>query len=336
MINLKNDYSTIIDKKIFHDLEKKLNNRYDGYGLDVETKKLNKLVKEKCNKDVDSYILSGGTITNVIGLSKMLSNPYDSVLCTSTSHINVHETGAIESSGHKIIYLPNINGKIDIKKIEETVSLYSDFHMVKPKVIYLSNASELGETYSLKELEEIYKIAKKLKLYVFIDGARLGVAQVKEKYSLSDIAKVCDMFYLGGTKLGLPYGELLVIVNDELKKDFKYFLKNKLGLLAKGFVPAIMFNSFLEDDYYLTLAKTSIDYAKKIAKELKEFLVYPQETNQLFLKFSNDTISRIRNKISFEIWEKGSKFSIIRLVTSFANTADEINSAIESLKEEGR
>ena len=335
MINLKNDYSTIIDKKVFYDLEKKLNNKYDGYGLDSETKKLNKLICNKCNKDVDTYILSGGTLTNVIGLNKILNNPYDSVMCVPTSHINVHESGAIESSGHKIIYLPCINGKINISKIEETYNSYVDFHMVKPKVIYLSNSTELGETYSLKELTEIYKIARKLHLYVFIDGARLAQALVKEKYDLKEIASICDMFYLGGTKLGLPYGELLIIVNNELKKDFKYLLKNKLGLLAKGFVPAIMFNSLLENDHYLELARHSYDLAKKLAKELKEFLAYPQQTNQVFLRFNNDFVASIKNKISFELWERGSKSSIIRLVTSYATTLDEINQATSLLRCQG-
>lgn len=331
MINLKNDYSSIIDKKIFLDLEKKLNNKYDGYGLDLESKKLNKLVCNKCQKDVDTYILSGGTITNIIGLSKILSNPYDGVMCVSSSHINVHETAAIESSGHKIIYLPSIGGKIDISKIEETYFSYTDFHMVKPKAIYLSNASELGETYSLVELKEIYRIAKKHNLYVFIDGARLAQAFYKEKYTFSDIAKVCDMFYFGGTKLGLPYGELLIIVNDLLKKDFKYLLKNKLGLLAKGFVPAILFNSLLEDDYYLSLAKASQDKAKIIASKLKDFLAYPLQTNQIFLRYDNDFVDKLKKKIMFEVWERNDKSSIIRLVTSYDTPSDDVSKALDLL-----
>ena len=333
MINLRNDYSSIATEEILQQLLKKSKKKYVGYGLDSETKKLNQLVKEKCQKDVDTYVLSGGTITNVIALNKILSNPYDAIMCVPTSHINVHETGAIESSGHKIIHLPNINGKIDVSKIEETYLSFIDFHMVKPRAIYLSNTTELGEVYSLNEIKEIYKIAKKLKLYLFIDGARLAQALVKGKYSLKDISNCCDMFYLGGTKLGLPYGELLVIVNDDLKKDFKYLLKNKLGLLSKGFVGAIMFNYFLENDYYLTLAKHSQDQMEKLSKELKPLLFYPVETNQAFLKVDNLVISNIKNKIDFEIWEKGASSSIIRFVTSFDTTNEEIALAINIVKE---
>ncbi len=332
MINLRNDYSSIASKDVLQHLLKKADKKYVGYGLDNETKKLNQLVKLKCQKDVDSYVLSGGTITNVIALNKMLTNPYDAIMCVPTSHINVHESGAIESSGHKIIYLPNINGKIDISKIEETYSSFIDFHMVKPRVIYLSNSTELGEVYSLNELKKIYSIAKKLKMYLFIDGARLPQALVKGNYTLKDIASTCDMFYLGGTKLGLPYGELLIIVNDELKKDFKYLLKNKLGLLSKGFVGAIMFNYYLENDYYLSLAKNSQNQMKKLVKELKDLLVYPVETNQAFLSLSNIAINKIKNKIDFEIWEKNSKSSIIRLVTSFDTTNEDVTSCIKIIK----
>ena len=332
MINLKNDYNTIGDKKILEELLKYSDDKYVGYGEDTKTKELNDFVKKLCNKNVDCYVLAGGTITNVIGLNKMLLNPYDAVITVSSSHINVHETGALESTGHKIIYTPNINGKIDIDKIEETYNKYVDNHMVMPKALYLSNATELGETYSLNELKKISNICKKLNLYFFIDGARLPQALSSEGYNISDISSLCDMFYIGGTKLGLPYGELLVIINDELKNNFKYLIKNKLGMLAKGFVGAIMFLAYLKDDYYLSLANNSIKLANLLRDELNDYLIYPNKTNQVFIKLSKDKVDKLSKYIEFEIWEITNNYTVIRLVTAFNTKKEEILEAVKTIK----
>lgn len=334
MINLRNDYNIIGDKLIIEELLKYSDHRFVGYGEDEVSKELNNIVKEKVGKDVDTYVLPGGTSTNVIGLSQILKYPYEAVITVSSSHINVHETGALEGSGHKIIYTPNILGKVDIKRIEDTYKLYSDNHMVMPKALYLSNATELGETYSIAELKEISKICKNLNLYFFLDGARLPVALESEGYSLKDIASLCDMFYLGGTKIGLPYGELLVIVSDELKNNFKFLLKNKLGLLAKGFVGSIMFKKLLENDYYLNLARKEIDKANTLRKELKNYLIYPNTTNQVFIKISYDLYNKLKEEVEFEIWEKYDNYLVIRLVTSIMTTKEEINDVIKLIKKE--
>lgn len=333
MINLKNDYNTIGSTEILNELIKYSNDKFIGYGEDTKTKELNALVRNITQKEVDTYVLSGGTITNIIGLSQILKNPYEAVITVETSHINVHETGAIESSGHKIIFTKSIGGKIDPKGIDDTYRKFTDNHMVMPKAVYLSNATELGEVYTLDELKEIYKVAKSLNLYVFIDGARLPQALASSKYTLKDIASVCDMFYLGGTKLGLPYGELLVIVNDELKVNFKYILKNKLGLLSKGFVGAIMFNRFLRDDYYLTLASHSIEMANLLRDNLKELIVYPNTTNQVFIKLDNNKINNISKYIEYEVWESSKDYSIIRLVTAYNTSKEEVMEAIKIIKE---
>jgi len=332
MVNLKNDYNTIGDKLILEELINKCSNKYVGYGTDEETKKLNDLVKKLCNMDVDSYVLSGGTITNVIGLSEMLKYPYEAVIAVDSSHINVHETGAIEATGHKIIYTPKIGGKIDISKIEETYNKFTDNHMVLPKALYISNATELGEVYTLDELKEISKICKKLNLYFFIDGARLPIALVASKYNISDIASLADMFYIGGTKNGLPFGELLIITNNELKEHFNYLIKNRLGMLAKGFIGAIMFNKYLSDNYYLKLAKSANDMADLLRLELKDYIIYPNNTNQVFIKLDNKKVDEIKDKIAFEIWEELHGFKIIRLVSSYNTKKEEILEAIKIIK----
>ena len=332
MINLKNDYNTIGDKKILEALIKYSDEKYIGYGEDIKTKELNELVNKICNKDVDSYVLAGGTLTNVIGLNQMLKYSYEGVITVASSHINVHETAALEATGHKIIYTPAILGKIDISKIEETFNLYTDNHMVMPKALYLANATELGETYTLAELKEISAICKKLGLYFFIDGARLPQALVSGGYTLADIAGLCDIFYLGGTKLGLPYGELLMIVNDELKTNFKYLIKNKLGMLAKGFVGAIMFNAFLKDDYYLKLANNSINMANIIREELKDYLIYPNNTNQVFIKLDNEKYDDIKDEIACEIWENHEEYKVVRLVTAFNTNKIDVLEAVKIIK----
>ena len=324
-LNFKNDYNTIGDIKILNKLIEYKDEKNIGYGEDYHSKELNDMVNSIIGKNSDTYILSGGTITNVIGLSQILKYPYEAVITGENSHINVHETGAIESASHKIILTPLKNGKIDISKIKDTYNKFTDNHMVLPKCLYLSDANELGLTYTIEELKEISNICKELNLYFFIDGARLPESLVSEGYTLKDIASLCDMFYLGGTKNGLPFGELLVIINDELKPNFKFLLKNKLGLLAKGFVGAIMFKEYLKDNYYLTLANKALTYANKIRDRLNKYLIYPNKTNQIFIKVSNEIFDKLNEQVEFEIWEVSDSYKVIRLVTSYNTSDNEIN-----------
>ena len=324
-LNFKNDYNTIGDIKILNKLIEYKDEKNIGYGEDYHSKELNDMVNSIIGKNSDTYILSGGTITNVIGLSQILKYPYEAVITGENSHINVHETGAIESASHKIILTPLKNGKIDISKIKDTYNKFTDNHMVLPKCLYLSDANELGLTYTIEELKEISNICKELNLYFYIDGARLPESLVSEGYTLKDIASLCDMFYLGGTKNGLPFGELLVIINDELKSNFKFLLKNKLGLLAKGFVGAIRFKEYLKDKYYLRLASKALTYANKIRDRLNKYLIYPNKTNQIFIKVSNDIFDKLNEQVEFEIWEVSDSYKVIRLVTSYNTSDDEIN-----------
>lgn len=324
-LNFRNDYNTIGDVRILNKLLECASERNIGYGEDVHSQELKKMVCHLCDRMVDTYILSGGTVTNIVGLNQMLKYPYEAVITVEESHINVHETGAIEATGHKIIYTPSKNGKIDIDSIKKTYYKYSDNHMVMPRVLYISNANEQGITYKIDELRKISQICKKLGLYFFIDGARLPVAMAKEGYSLKEIASLCDMFYLGGTKNGLMYGELLIIVTDELKTNFKYLLKNKLGLLAKGFATSIAFTEYLKDDYYLVLARNSLAQADKIRTRLHDYLVYNDNANQVFIKVSSEVAQELAKEVEFEVWEKQDEATIIRLVTTYNTTDEEIN-----------
>lgn len=331
-LNFKNDYNTVGDKRILEELIKYSDERNIGYGEDIHSAELNKIVNKILGLNTDTYVLAGGTVTNIVALNQILKYPYEAVITGENSHINIHETGAIEATGHKIILTPLKDGKIDISKIRDTYNLYVDNHMVMPKALYLSNANELGLTYTLSELKEISKICKELNLYFFIDGARLPIALVSEGYSLKDIASVCDMFYIGGTKNGLPYGELLIIINDELKTNFKYLLKNKLGMLAKGYVGAIMFKKYLEDDYYLTLANNSLLMSNIIRDKLDKYLIYKNKTNQIYIKLNKADALKLAEYVDFEIWENNDKYQVIRLVTAFNTTEKEVSDLINVFK----
>ncbi len=331
-LNFKNDYNTVGDKKILEELIKYSDERNIGYGEDYHSEELNNLVNGILGLNTDTYVLSGGTVANVVALNQILKYPYEAVITGSNSHINVHETGALEATGHKIILTPLKDGKIDISKIKETYNLYVDNHMVMPKALYLSDANELGIAYTLEELKEISAICKELNLYFYIDGARLPIALVSEGYTLKDIASLCDMFYIGGTKNGLPYGELLVIINDELKTNFKYLLKNKLGMLAKGFVGAIMFKCYLKNDYYLTLAKNSLEQSNILREKLDKYLIYKNKTNQIYIKLKKNDVNKLSSYVDFEIWENIGEYQVIRLVTAFNTTKDEVSALVEVFK----
>ena len=207
--------------------------------------------------------------------------------------------------------------------------------MVMPKALYLSNANELGLTYTLDELKEISNICKKLGLYFFIDGARLPIALAAMPYNLADIANLCDMFYLGGTKNGLPFGELVIIINDELKANFKYLIKNKLGMLAKGFVGAIMFKKYLLKDYYLELANNNLKMANIIRNRLDKYIIYPNNTNQIFIKLNKKIVEELDKYVEFEIWQKLDDDIVIRLVTSCSTALSEIDELVKKFDELG-
>lgn len=334
--SFKNDYNQIASTKYLNKLLEYSNNQYDGYQFDEETNKLRDTLKQKTSFDVDCYIIAGGTLCNVVGLSKMLKS-YEAIICVDTGHINVHETGAVEATGHKILTVNNVNGKLLPSSLLELLSHYGDPHMVKPKVVYISNSTELGTVYTKEELSNLYKVCKENDLYLFIDGARLPHAMSAASLSLKDITQYSDMYYIGGTKNGMPYGELLVIKDDELKKEFLYHQKNHGSLLAKSYVLSIMFNESFKDDYYLTLAKHA-NSCKTILEEgvksitFEDVIVYANSTNQLFLRLDNVVIDKLSKLYSFEIWEQGSITSVIRLVTSFNTDVLKCHEFVEDLR----
>lgn len=337
MINLKNDYCGIAHPKVLEKLLALQNDCFNSYGLDTISDKAKELIKKELHNDsVDIHFMVGGTITNKTVIAHAL-RPYEAVIAVDTGHINVHETGAIEETGHKVVTVPNINGKITTENIKKAFYLHTDEHMVKPKMVYISNSTEIGSVYTYNELKEIKETCDELGLYLFIDGARLGAALTSKDSDLrlSDLPKLCDVFYIGGTKNGLMLGEAVVIVNDKLKDDFRYSIKHYGGMYSKGFVAGINFFALFENGLFLDIAKTENELAYKLYDKLIQlgvkFDVVPS-TNQIFPIFKTKHVEQLEKEIMFEVWSVGEEETTIRFVTSYMTTNEDVEKTIEVIR----
>ena len=333
-----NDYSEIGHPRVLQALLDACKEQNKGYGLDKHSENAASLIKKKFScPQADVHFLSGGTQTNMVGISYML-RPYEAVLCVGTGHINVHETGAIEASGHKIFTVKGREGKITCEEIKSALRYHVDEHMVKIKMVYISNSTECGTIYSQKELKDIYDLCQKEGLYLFIDGARLSSALGSKDNDISCpfLASHCDMFYIGGTKIGLTSGEALVIVNESLKKDFRYQIKNKGAMLAKGFVLGVQFEEVFKDDLYFKMG----EYENSLASYLQEELVKSgiklanvSQTNQIFVIMEKTKIAKLNELYDFEKWaDIDENHSSIRFVISFATPKEKVDELIQDIK----
>ena len=324
MINFKNDYNIIAHKNILTAMIEYNENTYVGYGLDQITEKAVDKIKKHISIDVDIHLLVGGTSANKIVISHAL-RPYEAVISVETGHICVHETGAIEATGHKIITVEGIDGKITVEGIKKALKVHTDEHMVLPKMVYITQSTELGTLYTKDELVNIYNVCKENNLFLFLDGARLAVGLDKSDITLDDLAKYTDVYYIGGTKNGALLGEALVIINDELKTNFRFSIKQNGGLYAKGYVTGIQFYELFKDGLYFELGHNSNAMADMLAKGLVDRgikLHYPNVTNQLFVVVSNKLFDELNKFVLFELWEDLGLEKVIRLVTNF-NTKEQ-------------
>ncbi|WP_342599818.1 aminotransferase class I/II-fold pyridoxal phosphate-dependent enzyme [Psychrobacillus sp. FSL H8-0483] len=339
MYSFKNDYAEGAHPRILQALIESNFVQEEGYGGDSFTLKAIELLKEKLGRqDVDIHLLSGGTQTNLTAISAFL-RPHEAAIAASTGHILTHETGAIEATGHKVISVETKDGKLNPSLIKEVLDLHTDEHMVKPKLVYLSNSTEIGSIYNKSELTNLKDFCEENNLILYMDGARLGSAlcSVENDLKLSDIPALVDAFYIGGTKNGALLGEALVICRDSLKEDFRFHLKQKGALLAKGRLLGIQFYELFKDDLFFELAQR----ANKMANILGEacsnakfsFLTH-SPSNQIFPILPNEIIVELQKNYSFIVWEKvDSTHSAIRLVTSWATKEEEVRKFVEDLKE---
>ena len=337
MYSFTNDYSEGAHPKIMEALMQTNLEQCDGYGLDKYCKEATALLKQQLqNENVDVHYLVGGTQTNAVVISAALK-PYQAVISVDSGHINVHETGAIEATGHKVLTAPHQNGKLTPKMIEKIVNSHEDEHMVQPKMVYISQSTEYGSVYYLDELKAISVVCKKHNLYLFVDGARLGSAlAVDNTPSLSDLAKYSDVFYLGGTKMGALFGECLVICNDELKPDFRYNIKQKGAMLAKGRLLGVQFKELFSNDLYLEIGRYENKMAAMLKDGLKGFKMYVDSpTNQLFPIMNDKLIKKLQQDFNFIVMDQiDENHHCIRLVTSWATPKTAVETFIEKVNQE--
>ena len=340
MIRFDSDYLEGAHPKVLKKLVETNYEKTEGYGKDKYTEKaIEKIRKTLKNNDVDVHFLVGGTQTNMVVISSALRD-FEAVVSPTSGHINVHEAGAVESCGKKILTCPSMDGKLHLDDLKEVIKMHENEdvpeHRVKPKMVFISLPTECGTNYTKKELVELYNYCKKKKLLLYIDGARLGYGLVAKDTDLKieDLPNLCDVFYIGGTKQGALFGEAVVIVNKELKRDFRYYMKQKGALLAKGRLLGIQFATLFENDIYFKISKVAVSQAMKLRKALEKKgyeLYYDSYTNQQFVILDNEKLKELERDFSFFKWMKVDNKTVIRIVTSWATTEEDVDKLIEEL-----
>lgn len=338
MLDFVNDYSEGAHEKILERLIETNREKLSGYGTDIYCEAAKQKIREACKcPEADIHFLVGGTQTNATVIDAMLCQ-YEGVVAATAGHVSTHEAGAIEASGHKVLTIPHENGKISAHVLE---SYFEDFyadgnheHMVFPGMVYISHPTEYGTLYSKKELEELSKVCHKYEAPLYLDGARLGYGLVSEEndVTLADIAELCDVFYIGGTKVGALCGEAVVFTKKNTPKHFMTIVKQHGALLAKGRLLGIQFDTLFTDDLYLTISKNAIKTANMLKKALKEkgYTFYiDSPTNQIFLVLEDEKLKQLEKEVAVSFWEKADDtHTIVRLATSWATSEEEIRELI--------
>lgn len=338
MYRFTNDYSEGAHPRILEMMMKANLEQHTGYGLDAHCLKAAQLIKNECGReDIDVHFLVGGTQTNATVISHAL-RPYQSVISADTGHINTHETGAVEAACHKIIPVANKDGRLTLSGIEEAMEPLCDEHMTQPKMVYISNTTELGTQYSKEELQKMSRFCRRHGLYLFLDGARLGSALTSSvnDLTLKDLAELTDLFYIGGTKNGALFGEALVICREELKEDFRYMIKRHGGMLAKGWLLGIQFEALFLDGLYYELAEHANQMAAILREKLTEYgfqFLSPSCSNQIFPIVSAALAEKLEQHYTFNIErDLHNQTKAIRLVTSWATGEDAVRAFLADVE----
>ena len=335
MIYFDTDYMSGAHPKVMERLLQTNTDQTPGYGTDKYTEHAKDLVKEACGTpDARVYFLVGGTQTNSTVIDGVLDR-HEGVLCAESGHINVHESGAIEATGHKVLTLPSYAGKVSAADVKGFIdNFYSDDtyeHMVAPGMLYISFPTEYGTVYSLKELEDISQVCHEANIPLFIDGARLGYGLAADgaDVTLKDIARLSDIFYIGGTKVGALFGEAVVITNPNLLKHFTPLVKQHGALMAKGRLLGVQFEALFTDGLYESISKECVQRAIRLrnlftARGYKVEVDSP--TNQQFFRLPNEVVDALKPEVSFEMWgPRGETESVVRFVTGWTTTDEHID-----------
>lgn len=341
MIYFNCDYNEGAHEKILERLAQSNREQTEGYGCDEYCERARNLILKQCqSKDAAVHFLVGGTQANATVIAAALRT-HQGVLAAQTAHIHVHETGAVEAGGHKVLVLPSENGKLTAEQVEEAYQAHiaddSHEHIVQPKMVYISQPTELGTQYTLAELEALSAVCRKNDLFLFVDGARLGygLTASDNDVTLPDLARLCDVFYIGGTKVGALFGEAVVIINPLLQKDFRYVIKQQGGMLAKGRLLGIQFLTLFENNLYMEIAS----YANELAEQLREvfhrkqvpFLV-ESHTNQLFPILPDSVLEKLGQKYCYSYQQRiDGEHSAVRFCTSWATQRAAVEELCEDL-----
>lgn len=341
MLLFHNDYNEICHPKVLERMLSVRQEQMPGYGEDPCCSGAANKIRQLCgNNDLDVHFLVGGTQTNLTVIAAAL-RPYQGVIGAETAHVNVHETGAIEATGHKVIALPHVDGKITATQVEMLVNEHHTsedaVHMVQPKMVYISNPTELGTIYHKQELEDLSAVCRKNGLYLFVDGARLGygLTAADNDVTLSDLARLCDVFYIGGTKVGAMFGEAVVISNPHISEGFRYLIKQRGAMLAKGWLLGVQFDALLQDDLYFKISAQANVLAERIRQTLRELkydMMVETTTNQLFPILPDEHLEKLSENFTFaEMGRIDSKHRAIRFCTSWATAEASVDALCAAL-----
>lgn len=341
MLYFVNDYCEGAHPAILQKLLETNMEKLSGYGTDKYCDSAKEKIRKACScPDAEVYFLVGGTQTNATIIASVL-NRYEGVLAAQTGHVGCHEAGAIEYTGHKVLTLPEKNGKISAESITDYVeTFYGDAnheHMVFPGMVYISHPTEYGTLYTKKELTELSAVCKEYKIPLFMDGARLiyGLVSKETDVTLQDIAKLCDVFYIGGTKAGALCGEAVVFTGDSMPKHFLTRVKQHGALLAKGRLTGVQFDALFTDDLYLEIGKNAIETAAVLKAGLKEkgYTFYiDSPTNQQFVVLENCKMEELKKDVQFSFWEKADDtHTIVRFATSWATRMEDVEKLLSLL-----
>lgn len=341
MLWFKSDYQQGAHPEIIKKLADTAYEALSGYGTDVYSKSAEEKIRKAVGvEDAQVVFITGGTQTNQLVISSLLRS-YEGVVSAVTGHINAHEAGAVEYTGHKVLTLPHHDGKICAAELYELMtSFYNDDsheHMVYPGMVYISHPTELGTLYTKAELEGISFVCKKYDMPLYLDGARLGYGLMSEDtdVDLKTIARLCDVFYIGGTKVGALCGEAVVFTKNNMPKNFVPQIKQHGALLAKGFVNGVQFDTLFTDDLYFRIGKHAVDMAMKLKRGLvaKGYKLHADSmTNQQFVVLDDSKRDELTKKVVFENWEKLDEgHTVVRFVTGWATTEEDIGELLSLL-----
>lgn len=340
MIYLNSDYTAGAHEAIIDALVRTNMEHTAGYGLDPYSKEAKSLIRRAVGMvDAEVFLLVGGTQTNATVIDGILSR-HEGVLAAESGHIAVHEAGAIEAAGHKVLTLSEHNGKVTSEDVERYISeFYADEtypHMVYPGMLYISQPTEYGTIYSLSELTALSDVCHKFDIPLYIDGARLGYGVMAEgsDVSLRDIARLSDVFYIGGTKMGALFGEAVVVTNPKLLRNLFPLVKQHGALLAKGRLLGVQFCELMRDGLYERIGKHAVTEAIRLRKAFAAAGYEPyvaSPTNQQFFRLPNALIDALREEASFDYWgPRGESHSVVRFVTSWATRSEDMSKFIEA------